>query len=570
MQSAFFLLIAIMLSLSSIPQNAYAQSFTRINAASFRAMVDDGKELAILDPREEGVFGQAHLLLAANVPLSRLELRIESLVPRKTTRMVLVDGGEGIAERAAAVLHQLGYTAIAILDGGYPAWKAAGHEIFDGMNVPGKAFGEWVAVTYGTPTITPQELHKRIAAGEEVLLLDARPANEYTNMSIPGAINVPGSELVYRFPELAVKPGTLVVVNCAGRTRSLIGAQTLINAGVKNEVVALRGGTMAWQMAGFDLEYGSTRHAPEPWGKDYQQALQMAQAVANRFGVKTIDAATLERYKAEAAQRTLYLIDVRTPEEYRAGHRPDTMFAWGVQVVQGIDKYAATRNARVVLVDNYLVRALMTASWMVQQGWPDTFVLADPFAGVALETGEHPVVVPGVGEVKLPRIDPAALNRLLVAARRTIVFDVADSLAYKKGHIPGAYFVIRSRLAEALKNIPGADNFVVTGDDPDLVALAARDLAKISGGKTVSILAGGNAAWRKATLPVTAGFEHLASPPDDIFRQPFLWGHYEPMSPEFKQAALDYFQWELQLPEQLERASETHFYQPAQKAEPAK
>jgi rhodanese-related sulfurtransferase len=238
------------------------------------------------------------------------------------------------------------------------------------------------------------------------------------------------------------------------------------------------------------------------------------------------------------------------------------MFAWGVQVVQGIDKYAATRNARVVLVDNYQVRALMTASWMVQQGWPDTFVLADPFSGVALETGEHAVVVPGVSAVKLPRIPPAKLYDML-QARKAVVLDVADSLAYKKGHIPGAWFAIRSQLAEAIKVIPNSDSFVVTGDDPDLMALTARDLAKISGGKAVSILAGGNAAWRKANLPVKAGFENLASPPDDIFRQPFLWGHFEPMSPEFKQAALDYFKWELQLPEQLERAGETKFYRPA-------
>jgi rhodanese-related sulfurtransferase len=235
------------------------------------------------------------------------------------------------------------------------------------------------------------------------------------------------------------------------------------------------------------------------------------------------------------------------------------MFAWGVQVVQGIDKYAATRNARVVLVDNQMVRALMTASWMVQQGWPDTFVLADPFAGVALETGEHAVAVPGVGEVKLLRITPAKLNELL-QARKTVVIDVADSLAYKKGHIPGAWFAIRSQLAEAIKAIPKGESFVVTGDDPDLMALTARDLAKVSGGRPVSILAGGNAAWRKANLPVKAGFENLATPADDIFRQPFLWGHFEPMSPEFKQAALDYFKWELQLPEQLERAAETKFY----------
>src|SRR5208337_1460009 len=118
---------------------------------------------------------------------------------------------------------------------------------------------------------------------------DSRPSNEYVNMNIPGSINVPVSELVFRFFQLGVNPDTLVVVNCAGRTRSLIGAQTLINAGIPNKVAAMRGGTMAWQMAGFQLEHGSTRHAPEPWGTNLQKALQTAQKVAARFGVKTID-----------------------------------------------------------------------------------------------------------------------------------------------------------------------------------------------------------------------------------------------------------------------------------------
>jgi rhodanese-related sulfurtransferase len=138
------------------------------------------------------------------------------------------------------------------------------------------------------------------------------------------------------------------------------------------------------------------------------------------------------------------------------------------------------------------------------------------------------------------------------------VIDVADSLSYKRGHIPGAWFAIRSRLEESLGAFPQSSGFVVTGDDSALVALSARDLAKISG-KPVSILEGGNAAWRKANLPLTPGFENLATKTDDIFRQPFLWGQFEPMSPEFKQAANAYFDWELQLPAQLERAKESNF-----------
>jgi rhodanese-related sulfurtransferase len=546
------LFTALIVTPSAIAQNAFPQ----VSATALKTMESDGKEIAIIDPREEGVFGEAHLLYAVNLPLSKLELNIFRMIPRKTTRIILTDGGEGTSGRAAVKLSEFGYSNVAILEGGYPAWKNAGYEVFSGMSVEGKAFGEWITVHYQTPTMTPEQVQERIARGEKVLILDSRPSNEYVNMNIPGSINVPVSELVFRFFQLGVSPDTLVVVNCAGRTRSLIGAQTLINAGIPNKVAAMRGGTMAWQMAGFPLEHGTTRHAPEPWGANLQKALQTARNVADRYGVKVISAKQLEAYKADQ-NRSLYIIDLRTPDEYRAGHRHDSTYGWGVQLVQGMDKYAATHKARVVLIDNYMVRALMTASWMVQADWPETYVLADPFEGVSLDTGDYKPLVPGSEQIGMPRIKAMELNTQLQAKKATVI-DVADSLSYKKGHIPGAWFAIRSRLDEALRKIPQSSNLVVTGDDPALVALTGRDLAKISG-KPVSILEGGNAAWRKANLPITAGFENLATKTDDIFLQPFLWGQFEPMSPEFKQAANAYFEWELELPGRLERAKETNF-----------
>jgi len=532
-----------------------ADRFTRVSAAALKAIEEDGKDLAILDPREEGSYGPGHLLHAVNIPLSKLELNVAALVPRRSTRIVLSDGAEGTAERAAMRLKELGYTNLAVLDGGNPAWKKAGYEIFSGLNVPGKAFGEWIALRYETPEITPADLHRKFVDGEDVLVLDSRPANEYANMNIPGSINVPGSELVYRFPELGVKPETLVVVNCAGRTRSIIGAQSLINAGVKNKVVALRGGTMAWQTSGFELEHGSLRHAPEPSGPHLQQALEAAQKVADRYKVKTIDAQTLAKFKAER-DRTVYIIDLRTPEEYRAGHRPDSSYGWGVQLVQGMDKYAATRHARVVLVDNYLVRALTTASWLVQADWAETYVLADPFAGLKLATGDYQPAVLSLKDAP-SAVDPAKLSELL-KTKSTTVIDVADSSSYIKRHIPSAWFVIRARLGESLKVMPHSPSFVVTGDNAALAAFTAQDLASLTG-KPVSVLAGGNAAWRKAGLPLQSGLERAGTVVDDIFVQPFLWGQLDPTSPEFRKAADEYFAWELQLPTQLERAKETDF-----------
>jgi rhodanese-related sulfurtransferase len=536
-----------------------ADSSTRVDAVTLKALENDGKELAILDPREEGTYGQGHLLHAVNTPLSKLELNIDSLVPRRSTRIVLADGGEGTAERAAVRLKELGYTDIAVLDGGSRAWKQAGYETFTGMSVPGKAFGEWIALHYRTPEITAEDLHRKIAEGENVLILDSRPANEYADMNIPGSINVPGSELVYRFAELGARPETLVVVNCAGRTRSIIGAQSLINAGVKNKIVALHGGTMAWLNRGFALEHGCKRHALEPSGHHLQQALEAARKVADRYGVKTIDPQTLAKFKAEK-DRTVYVIDLRTPEEYRAGHRSDSTYGWGVQLVQGMDKYAATRRSRIVLVDNYMVRALMTASWLVQADWPETYVLADPFQGVELTTGDYKPAVLGLRKRAPRAIDAAKLLQML-KTKDTVIVDVAGSSSYIKGHIPGAWFVNRAHLGERIKTMPPSASFVVTGNEPALAALTANDLAKLTG-RPVSVLAGGNTAWCEAGLPLKSGMEKAANVIDDIFVQPFLWGQLDPATPEFRKAADDYLAWELQLPEQLNRAKETDFKMP--------
>ena len=112
-------------------------------------------------------------------------------------------------------------------------------------------------------------------------------------MSIPGGIDAPGAELVYRVQDLA-DADTLVVVNCAGRTRSIIGAQSLINAGVPNKVMALRNGTMGWTLAGLACESGKARRAPGVSSDGLAWAKSAAARVADRFGITRIDRGTLE------------------------------------------------------------------------------------------------------------------------------------------------------------------------------------------------------------------------------------------------------------------------------------
>ncbi len=346
----------------------------RIDAKTLHAWLLDGHELALLDAREDGEFGASHLFWAVPCPLSKREMRARALLPRLAVRVCCVDDGRGLAEQLAGWLEGIGCTDVAVLDGGTKAWEAAGYELFSGVNVPSKAFGEWVEHHYGTESVDPPELKSWIDAGRNIVVLDSRTHEEFVRMSIPTGISVPGGELVYRIGDIAPDPKTLVVVNCAGRTRSIMGAESLRRAGIPNKVVALRNGTMGWELAGFRCDRGRTERFAPGTPKTAATALQRAQAFAEQSGVGVIGAIDLARFEDDA-DRTLYVLDVRDPAEYRAGHRPGSISAPGGQLVQATDQWIGVRNARIALIDDSGVRARMAGAWLRQMGHRDVFVV---------------------------------------------------------------------------------------------------------------------------------------------------------------------------------------------------
>src|SRR6267154_1249154 len=266
-----------------------------VDPHTLKAMLGDGAELALVDVREELIFSQRHLLWARSSPLSRLELNFARLVPRRSTRIVLCDDDDGLAERAAKILSAAGYNDIAYLAGGASAWADAGYELFSGVHVPSKAFGEYVEHECGTPSIGADELHAMMRGDADMVVLDSRPLDEFRRVSIPTATNVPGAELVLRVHDLAPSAATTVVVNCAGRTRSIIGAQSLINAGIPNKVVALRNGTMGWSLAGLTCDSGKDNRAPQVSHGALAWSKSAAENVARKLDIRSIDEAALAR-----------------------------------------------------------------------------------------------------------------------------------------------------------------------------------------------------------------------------------------------------------------------------------
>ena len=341
----------------------------------------DGGEIAFLDVREEGQHGDGHPLLAVNAPYSRLELGVGRLVPRR-----VVPGRadrrrrRGCRRRRRAGWRRSAIGAVHVLDGGVAAWSAAGYPLFPSTNVPSKAFAEIVEIDRHTPHVTPDELDRLRREGTKHVVLDSRTVEEFNRFHVPGAVTCPGAELVHRFEDLVPDRDTLVVVSCAGRTRSIIGAQSLINAGVPNQVVSLQGGTQAWrlQRAGARTQHRRGARAGQRRGG------RGGAAVAPTLSPSASACAASTPRRSTAWQgepsRTTFVLDVRTPRGIRAGHLPGSVSAEGGQLVQAIDRWVGTRGARLVLVDDVEVRAVMTAQWLMQMGW-DAVVLDRPFDG---------------------------------------------------------------------------------------------------------------------------------------------------------------------------------------------
>src|SRR3954452_1335327 len=265
-------------------------------------------EIALLDLRHEAAFATGHPLFAANMAAGRIALEAGIRLPRKDVPIVLYDAGEGLVPEAADRLIALGYTNVRQLEGGLQAWKSAGYEVFEDVNSYAKAFGELVEHRRHTPSLAAEEVSALIADGANIQILDFRRFDEYATMNIPGSISVPGAELVLRAGRAAPDSETTIIVNCAGRTRSIIGTQSLINAGVTNKVRALRNGTIGWTLAKQDLEHGSKRRG-EIGAIEGGEA--SARDVAYRAGVRHIGPAEMAALQAQA-DRTLYRFDVRS------------------------------------------------------------------------------------------------------------------------------------------------------------------------------------------------------------------------------------------------------------------
>jgi rhodanese-related sulfurtransferase len=512
----------------------------KVDAKTLAAWLHDGAEIALLDAREHGQYGESHLFFGVPLPWSRLELEAPRLLPCKAARIVAYDDGAlGVAELAARRLEELGYARVHVLQGGTEAWRRAGHPLFKGVNVPSKTFGELVEHACHTPRISAAGLAGMQRAASAVAVLDGRPLAEFRKMSIPGARCCPNGELAYRVAAMVPDARTPIVVNCAGRTRSIIGAQTLIDLGIPNPVYALENGTQGWYLADLALDHGATRGYPEEIDAESLAAARArSRSLGERHGVRWIGDGEAAGWLADAA-RTTYVLDVRTAEEFAARTLPGAVHAPGGQLLQATDQWIAVRGARILVFDSDGVRAPVIASWLRRMGH-DASVL-----GAGIESR----VAARLDEPALPEVAPIAADALATALRANAiaVVDLRSGMAYRKAHIPRSAWSIRPRFGELTARLAGRPVALVA-EEPGIAAIAASDLARANPA-SIARLEGGLAEWQRAGHPVesTPGDPPDADCIDHLF---FVHDRHEGN----KEAARRYLAWETQLLSQLEAA----------------
>ena len=517
------------------------------DAEEVKPRLTDGSEIAFIDVREHGQYGDAHPFFIVSMPYSQLELRVEALLPNKAINIILMDGDDGVVEKALARLTTMGYSSVDILRGGAQAWADAGYTLYEGVNLPSKTLGELVEHEVDTPRVTAQELMAMMEGDEDFILVDGRTPEEFRTMMIGNGICCPNAELGHRLPQLLSSKTTKIVVNCAGRTRSIIGAQGLINQGYENPVFALENGTQGWELAGYELTRGAADNLPHELSDDTLNASRMRAAeVGKKFDIKQVDLATLSEWQGEE-NRTTYVFDIRTKEEFLAGHLPASVHAPGGQLVQATDKYVGARGARIVLIDDTGLRAMNTSIWLHQMGH-ETYILSEDITLVnALERGPIP---DKSGVEKLVQSRKYEVEEKI--ANGAVLLDLNSGMDFRKGHIAGAQWTIRPRLNKL--EVRTNSEIILTAVNKRVAELAAIDLREM-GVKNLAYLAGNAETWAEA------GIEIVMTPDEPLDKEciDYLFFTHDRHTGNLE-AAQGYLDWETGLIDQLDE-QERSFYQ---------
>ena len=492
-----------------------------ISDAELGALLKGDAPFALIDVRESGEYNSSHIPGAALIPRRRIEFIIEDSVPSPGVHVVVCDDDGRRAPLAAATLERLGYGNVSVLDGGVNRWSARDYPTEWGVNVPSKDFGEMLEVVHHVPEISAEDLHERIERGDKLVILDTRTPEEYQRFAIPGGRSMPGGELALRITDVLneIDDDTTVILNCAGRTRSITGTRVLQRMGI--EALGLKNGTSGWLLAGYELENGADRvELPEVSEEGRAAGEEYAARLAEEDGVRYLSPDELAALIAKRDSQAVYLVDVRTDREFTGGHIPGFRWWPGGQAVQRADDLAVVKNSTIVFCCDGRTRATVTASFYRQMGHQEVYVLdggasAWAASGRELSEGMERASVAGLGDA-FRSVNLVSAQELHDNPPELTLF-VDTSQDFSAGHTPGAKWLSRSWLEIEIGEMAPdkSASIAVTCATGRNSALAAVTLGEL-GYANVSVLEGGMAKWREASLPVEQGLTGIVRPPADI------------------------------------------------------
>jgi rhodanese-related sulfurtransferase len=520
-----------------------------ISARQAKERIHGDRICALLDVREEGQFGEAHPFLAVNCPYSHFEERVARLVPSTHAPTILIDDGDGVAHKAALVMAAMGYENVCCVEGGIPAWRAAGFNLFKGVYVPSKTLGELVEHLYPLDRLSAVQLADWQAQQVPFKLFDCRPPNEFSKMTLPGAQCVPNGELAHRFSAVVKDEHTPIVLTCAGRTRGLIGVAGLSLLGVPNPLYALENGTQGWTLAELPLLRGQAPQPQPAMGEaDLLISRSKADALIEAHQLACIGVEAFEAL-AKDASKLVYLVDVRSDAEFAAGHLPGATHAWGGQMVQALDLTVGARRATVVLTDDTGMRAAVAAFWLRCLGY-ETFILRDtPALSLSADW-----------RINVPKKPSTAARAILDVADAVewckrgdvVLVDLRPSQVYRKCHISQAVWANRSRLDSLSTDVP----LVLCADNIEAAQHVAQELANM-GRDVRGLVTAGVDQWREA------GVSLVTTPdvPADAQCVDFLFFVHDRHDGNLE-SAKRYLAWEQGLIEQLDHDERAVFELP--------
>jgi rhodanese-related sulfurtransferase len=476
----------------------------KIEVEEFTSLTASNEEIAVIDVRYQEEFIRDQILASVSIPIDRLDIEVPFKLPNPSVLIVIIAGNEKEAIFATNKLSHLGYKNAKVLKGGIDAWKEQGKPTFQDVNAESKAFGEFIEHAYHTPNITPQELYENIKNGWDGVIIDCRPAKEHIFSHIPGAIHIPGGDIYQKLHKVVKNKDCHIVIHCGGRTRGIIAAQSIINAGICNPVRVLTNGTMGWHLCGYELEQGlnsiDVSCKSGPARGDFPSIDKQNFQVLK---IEGLDITQINEMVAPEQGRTVYIFDLRPKDTLGVRNSVGQLVTAG-QLIQATDEYVVVRGARIILADDDVLRAKITASWLRQMGWHETFVhIITPNSEKVL----FPLIPMENTYSEVEQVEIGQLMDLRQKVRVTII-DVSQSHEYLAGHIPGAGYCPRHQLPQVVKDLQDQfEVFVLTSKNPKMSLAAANDMKTSE--KKILVLKGGNEAWAETDVKLTIGAERL-------------------------------------------------------------